>query len=335
MKAAERVPRCWREEWPAPLAPVCPNCRVALVDGAAGPGDAPGAAGPAAVCPRCGLGLRLEPDSRHLDFSAFLAASETAAVRKVGLAYRFYSLAYAPLALLNMLTVWRASLGQLVRHYARALGGAGGGGHVAGDGGVGAGGGGPGEGGAAKNRLPAGSRGWSAIAPNPGRVDRPGPVLDVAIGDGALTALTLRVGRVDPEIIGLDISASMLGRARRTLGGNPRFRSVLADARRPPFAGGAFRRVCCYGGLHVMAHPAEALAAMAGVLARGGRFFASILLGPGGRFPAHLARRYVELGFLSSTFAEGGILELVRQAGFRPVEVIRNGRMLLLEAVRI
>ncbi|NLI77269.1 MAG: class I SAM-dependent methyltransferase [Candidatus Riflebacteria bacterium] len=300
--------RSWVRDWPATLAPVCPTCRLALVEVPAASGDATGAAGPAVICPGCRQAMRIGPDGRHLDFSAFLAASETAAVRKVGLAYRFYALAYAPLALLNMLTVWRAGLGTLVRHYARALGG--------------------GEG------NHGGSCPCPVLAGTPAPVSDTGPILDVAIGDGALTALTLRVGRIDPEIVGLDISADMLGRARRTLGGNPRFRSVLADARRLPFAGGTFRRVCCYGGLHVMAHPEEALAAMAAVLAPGGRFFASILLRPGGRFPAHLARRYVELGFLSSTFDEEEILELVRQAGLQPLEVVHNGRMLLLEAVR-
>lgn len=237
-------------------------------------------------CPECRAVAELTRGGVRLDFSRFLVASETPQVRKVGLAYRFYSQAYAPLALLNMLAVWRAGLGRLVDHYVAAL-----------------------KGGA-------------------------GPILDVAIGDGSLTRITLRKGRLAPDLIGLDLSPQMLSKAELTLGGATSFRSVLADARRLPFPDGSFRRACCFGGFHVIAHHEEALGEIARVLAPGGEFHASILLEPRGRLPRWLARFYVEQGFLSSTFSREGFLAGFVAAGFSPNQVIDNGSMLLVSARR-
>lgn len=211
-----------------------------------------------------------------------LSGGGSDASRRVGAAYRLYALAYAPLALLNMLTVWRAALGPLVRFYREALEG------------------------------------------------HPGPVLDVAIGDGSLTAIVRRRLVVDPVLIGLDISEEMLTRAVRRLG-RARFWPVRGDARCLPFPPASFDRVCCFGGLHVIPFPDQALASMAGVLRPQGRFFASVLLRPRGWWPRRLAERYVELGLLSTLFEPAALRTVLQQAGLPPVREIRNGRMLLLE----
>ncbi len=264
----------------------CPSCRIVL-DRAANGG---------ASCPGCGKRAVLTPDFRGIDFSAFLSKTATGMTGKVNWAYSLYSIAYAPLALLNMLTVWRGSLGRLVGHYRNALSSA------------------------------------------------PFPILDLAIGDGSLTRLALR--RIAPPValLGLDISRPMLVKAEGNLRGDgfPKgspagaagegFRSILADARALPVPDRTFNRVCCYGGLHVIPDPELVLAEAFRVLLPGGTFHASILLRPGGHFPKILARRYVELGFLSNDFTEKGILELVGRIGFRNLAPLRNGYMLLLDA---
>ncbi len=216
----------------------------------------------------------------------------------MGLAYRYYAMAYAPLALLNMLTVWRAALGPLVRHYRRALAWPGGGDFA--------------------------HQAVAAIPGGPTRANADAPMLDVAIGDGALTALALRVGRLQPRLVGLDISPEMLAGAVGHLGENARFLAVRAYARLLPFSDGAFGRVCCFGSLHVIACPEEAMRQMARVLRSGGRFFASILLRPCGRWRLALARRYVELGLLSTLFKRREVLHALQGAGLVPAAAGRS-----------
>ncbi len=249
----------------------CPACRLPMQVDRLRP-----------VCPACHASPVCTP--RQIDFSAWFPRTHDSERERVNLAYRFYSIAYAPLALLNMLAVWKASLGLLTSHYRRSLGQA------------------------------------------------THPVLDVAIGDGALTRLATRTLAMPHPLVGLDISKDMLSQADENLKNLPQFISMCADACALPFPDAEFQTVCCYGGLHVIAHPERAMAEMARVLGRGGTFAASILLIPHGRVSDYLSRRYVELGFLSTRFTRPAAEALVINSGLHLVESQLNGRMLLLTA---
>lgn len=267
---------------------ICPLCRCPLQQTADHSKFA---------CPTCHNAVESVPRSGRLDFGAFLSRTESVERERVGLAYRFYALAYAPLALLNMLTVWRASLGPLIRHYAAAL-----------------------------DDDTQGPPAKSFVQ------DLAAPILDIAVGDGALTLLALkRLGRpVFAPHLCLDIADDMLVTAERNLAGIPGLRTVRADAGALPFADGSCSRVCCYGGLHVIAHPGKAAREMRRVLRHGGLFSASILLTPPGPISGHLARRYVDLGFLSTNFTWRSALGLLEGAGFTDLCPQANGRMMLV-----
>ncbi len=290
----------------------CPACRMPMV-----------AAPPLWRCDRCHRLIRWRAEARCFDAAAGDAPAD-ARDHQVALAYGLYAHAYAPLALLNMIAVWRASLGRLVEHYARAL--------------------------------------------DHGHHE----TLDIAIGDGALTATALRrlrrrrphraqspdrqtslppVARerdsntddahvIDtvcssaPRLLGVDLSPAMLCRAQERLAGHRGCRFMHADVGALPFADRSWSRICCFGGLHVFAQPERAMAEMGRVLAPGGTFHASILTHPRGHFGPGLVRRYLELGFLSTDFTRDRALTLLTSVGLTITTCTANGQMLLISAVK-
>lgn len=98
----------------------------------------------------------------------------------------------------------------------------------------------------------------------------PATVLDVACGPGNVTRALAEGAGDDGLVVGVDASATMLGRAvADTRAGNVAY--VRCDALDLPFRTGAFDAVCCYGALYLFADPWAALAGMARVLRPGGR----------------------------------------------------------------
>ena len=74
------------------------------------------------------------------------------------------------------------------------------------------------------------------------------------------------------EVTLLDYSRSQLEQARKRLGDSPRYRYVVADVYRMPFAAGAFDAATMIRTLHHMADPAAALACVRATLAPGAVF---------------------------------------------------------------
>lgn len=95
-------------------------------------------------------------------------------------------------------------------------------------------------------------------------------VLDVACGPGNVTRALADGVSEDGLVVGVDASATMLGRAvDDTRAGNVAY--VRCDAVDLPFRTGVFDAVCCYGALYLFEDPWAALAGMARVLRPGGR----------------------------------------------------------------
>jgi SAM-dependent methyltransferase len=95
-------------------------------------------------------------------------------------------------------------------------------------------------------------------------------VLDVACGPGNVTRALAGGVSEDGLVVGVDASATMLGRAvTDTRAGNVAY--VRCDAVGLPFRTGVFDAVCCYGALYLFEDPWAALAGMARVLRPGGR----------------------------------------------------------------
>lgn len=94
-----------------------------------------------------------------------------------------------------------------------------------------------------------------------------GPILEVGVGTGTV-ALALRRNGLD--VLGVDLSPAMLGKAAQRLG--PRV--AVADAQRLPIATGSTSGVYVTWVLHVVADPGAVLSEVARVLRPGGVFVA-------------------------------------------------------------
>ena len=140
-------------------------------------------------------------------------------------------------------------------------------------------------------------------------------VLDVACGHGNFTEAIAR--RVGPAglVIGLDISASMLGRAARRVAraGLDQVLLVRGDALALPLASGSVPKLNCSGGLHQLPDLERALAEMARVTRAGGRFAASGFAAAGeepgglrGWLWRRLALHFVPLGPLARAAVAAG-----------------------------
>jgi ubiquinone/menaquinone biosynthesis C-methylase UbiE len=94
-------------------------------------------------------------------------------------------------------------------------------------------------------------------------------VLDVGCGSGDPAALLLRLCPDCACVVGLDLSAERLGRARRHAG--PRLAFVRGDGRRLPFPDDSFDRVLSADALEWVRPPLDAVREMRRVLRPGGR----------------------------------------------------------------
>ena len=146
-------------------------------------------------------------------------------------------------------------------------------------------------------------------------------VLDLACGTGVFTRpLARALGGV---VVGLDLSRPMLRRAR-LLAEREDVRNIVlirASAFRIPFVAETFAGVNCCGALHLFDRPEPALAEIARVLARTGRFSLQTTIRPrrSAGF-AYVMERFIRFGF----FAEDELRELLRRHGFKIVDGERH-----------
>lgn len=103
-----------------------------------------------------------------------------------------------------------------------------------------------------------------------------GPVLDAGCGTMGSTADVHR--RSNRVVVGLDLSAEMLRRARDRVGAAPLVGLLQADLFRLPFQDGCFETVLCMGTLHMVEDAEGALAELRRVLHPNGRLYLSTLV---------------------------------------------------------
>jgi SAM-dependent methyltransferase len=147
-------------------------------------------------------------------------------------------------------------------------------------------------------------------------------VLDVACGPGNFTREFARLVDGSGIVVGIDASATMLGRAVRDTpaarGSDGNVAYVRGDATRLPFRDASFDAVCCYAALHLFPDPFAGLDEMARVLTPGGRI--AVFTSCRTRTPA--ARTWD--GFVGSRlgmrmFEREEIVDALAARGFSPV----------------
>lgn len=158
------------------------------------------------------------------------------------------------------------------------------------------------------------------------------PLLDVAIGDGALTRLALGRARVAPTLLAVDLSPDMVRKAVRRLQGHRRKLFYVHDVGTLNMPAGSFGHIACYGGFHVFPDPAGAMASMARLLAPEGELAGSILTRPPERMGAWLSDRFMAWGQLSNSMTLAQVEAVFHQAGLALAERRWNGHMLLFRA---
>ena len=159
-------------------------------------------------------------------------------------------------------------------------------------------------------------------------------VLDVACGHGNFTVeLARRVG-ARGLVVGLDISAAMLARAANRVrrAGLDNVLLVRGDALALPFAGAAFAKLNCSGGLHQMPDLGRALGEFARVSAPGARLSGSGFATSGARetgFPGWIWRRFA-LHFVPAEL----LAKEIERAGYADVCVERMGAWMAAASAR-
>ena len=143
-----------------------------------------------------------------------------------------------------------------------------------------------------------------------------GPVLEVPVGTGLVTAKALAESRARPPLVAVDLSGAVLRRARRRLRAGAM--CVQADVAHLPFRGGAFTAVHSGNGFHLFPAPAAAAAELARTLRTGGPA-AITTWTDGGRWLARGYQRFLaRVGVVDApraasdharTFAAAGLVE--------------------------
>ncbi len=142
---------------------------------------------------------------------------------------------------------------------------------------------------------------------------------DLGIGDGLLTLMLAEVGA---QVTAVDLSAEMLAQlaARAKAKGFTNIEYVEGDIEDLPLSDASHDVVVASQALHHARTPARCLAEAQRLLVRGGRLLVIDLL-------AHNEEWVREkLGHLHLGFTEHGLEELVAQAGFEKVRVVRAAR---------
>lgn len=159
-----------------------------------------------------------------------------------------------------------------------------------------------------------------------------GAVLDLACGTGRYSRW-LGESAGDRAVLGLDLSAAMLARARADAAsaGRGELTFARASALALPIASGALAAACSFGALHLFPDPALAIAEIGRALTSGGTFACLTV----GAAPAG-ARRPLERAFSRAAnlrfFERAELTAWLAAAGLTPLDFTHRGAMVLFAA---
>ena len=164
-------------------------------------------------------------------------------------------------------------------------------------------------------------------------LERGGRYLDLGCSSGLYTRRLARALDDGGQVVGIDISPSMLGEAARRarkIGARASF--ARADAHNLPFADASFSGAVCGGTLNELGDPARALRETRRVLESGGRLAVMGILrarSPRGR----RLQRVLSIGGVRF-FGPGELRSLLEHAGFDPGPLRRHGLIFFSGATR-
>lgn len=165
------------------------------------------------------------------------------------------------------------------------------------------------------------------------QLDRGGLFLDLGCSAGLYTRnMAERLGE-DGEIVGIDISPSMIREAirlSRKADVHPSF--VRADADNLPFADASFAGIVCGGTLNELGDPARALRESRRVLEPGGRIAIMGILEAETTSGGYL-QRFLTTGGVQF-FAPDKVQDLLSEAGLEPEPLISRGPVFFASATR-
>lgn len=164
-------------------------------------------------------------------------------------------------------------------------------------------------------------------------IHRGGTFLDLGCSAGMYARNLARTLGNRGDIVGIDISPSMLKEAARLARKNDSTPSFArADAENLPFGDGAFTGVVCGGSLNEIGDPARALGEAHRVLASGGRIAIMGILAAQGQWAVRL-QRFLSTGGIR--FFKGDEIEsLLKEAGFEPEPLRTHGPVFFAGATR-
>jgi ubiquinone/menaquinone biosynthesis C-methylase UbiE len=178
-------------------------------------------------------------------------------------------------------------------------------------------------------------RGYSRRLVEVAAVESGNRVLDVACGTGVVTRLAANEAGPEGTVVGFDLNAGMLARARASTENAATIDWREGSVTEMPFEDASFDRILCQHGLQFFPDKPAALTAMHRVLAPGGRLLVSVWRSiehcPWQSAIADAIERHVgkaQAALVRSAFGFGDAEQLrqnVVDAGFRDVEIRVEG----------
>lgn len=158
-------------------------------------------------------------------------------------------------------------------------------------------------------------------------------IVDLATGDGSLTALALFKGprkKRAEKVVAIDISSYMLSKARRKL---PAQDTVLVrgDVMQLPLRSKSVDVLSCFGGFNSFPSGQEAMKEMARVLAPQGVLRGSLLLMPETPWRQRLVQDWITKGYQTDCIDPGKFQSWVAASGLVLSHTERHGDVLLFE----